>query len=196
MESMSSSGRHAANRTQFILLTFQPSLIYRPAQFSPRSNAVDGRADLRLADAALCQQLMECWGLDLSDSKFIAVSEPGTAEDEIAAFAVSSEALTAAVAANSPAGVEALVCIGGGNPPGVHNTQNPAPGAMPMSMFKAQFDFNFCASALTVNACIDFVVAAMVMLIKADCLLARSVLACAPGLDCIDLVCEWCNWNR
>jgi hypothetical protein len=38
--------------------------------------------------------------------------------------------------------VAALVCIGGGNPPGVHNVEYPAPGAMPMSMFKAQFDFN------------------------------------------------------
>ena len=90
------------------------------------------RADLRLADSVLLQQLtQDCWGLgEGAAPTFVAVFTASTTEEEQSAFTVSSEALAAAVAlhaGDSGGGVEALVCIGGGNPPGVHNTQNPAP---------------------------------------------------------------------
>jgi len=117
-------------------------------------------ADLRLADASLRAELDELWGLKAhSERRFVALSEPGGTEDEREAFTVSSDALRAAVD-DLDGGVSAVLCVGGGNPPGVHNTQASEPGTLPMEAFKAQFAFNFGASALTVAACIDAVVEA------------------------------------
>ena len=100
-------------------------------------------------------ELTILWGLDTHPERtFVGLSEPGDTAEEREAFTVSSAALRGAVAGLTE-GVSACVCVGGGNPPGIHNTQDPAPAALPMDVYKAQFAFNFGASALTVSACID-----------------------------------------
>lgn len=112
--------------------------------------------DLRLGDAALTSSLRSLWGLEEHpDRTFIALCEPGDQSDEQEAFTVSSAALRAAVTDLGAQGVSTCICVGGGNPPGIHNTQDPAPATLPMDVYKAQFAFNFGASALTVSACID-----------------------------------------
>jgi len=118
-------------------------------------------ADLRLADSATLAELRELWELEQHPGRtFIELSEPGETPDEQAAFTVSSEALRTAVAGLGTDGISACICIGGGNPPGVHNTQDPSPASLPMATYNAQFAFNFGASALTVSACIDALIAA------------------------------------
>ncbi len=117
--------------------------------------------DLRLADRATMSELESLWGLhEHHERRFIGLSEPGDTLDEREAFTVSSVSLQEAVADLGAEGVSACVCVGGGNPPGIHNTQDPAPATLPMDVYKAQFAFNFGASALTVSACIDALLAA------------------------------------
>lgn len=116
--------------------------------------------DLRLSDPALRSELEGLWELhEHPERSFIGLSKEGSEPDEKEAFTVSVSELRETVAALS-GGVSALVCVGGGNPPGVHNTQDPSPATLSMAAYKSQFAFNFGASALTVGACIDALVEA------------------------------------
>ena len=127
----------------------------RGALFSPPIYSHKTDSAIVVTDASTMSELTALWELDTHPERsFVGLSEPGDKKEELEAFTVSSVALRDAVAGLA-GGVSACVCVGGGNPPGIHNTQDPAPATLPMDVYKAQFAFNFGASALTVSACID-----------------------------------------
>ena len=77
-------------------------------------------------DAASPLSNRTLWGLEDPERTFIALSEPGENSDEREAFTVSSATLRTAVEKLGAEGVSACISVGGGNPPGIHNTQDPA----------------------------------------------------------------------
>jgi NAD(P)-dependent dehydrogenase (short-subunit alcohol dehydrogenase family) len=135
--------------------------------------------DLRLRDAATRAELNAFWEVG-GGRRFVALSDPGPTQEEQAAFTVCSKELRRTVQeVTGSHGLSAVVCVGGGNPPGVHNVQDSAPAALPMQAFLGQFAFNFGASALTVSGCMDAVVKA-----KGSVVLTSSVNAVTGIGEC------------
>ena len=55
----------------------------------------------------------------------------------------------------------AVICISGGNAPGIENTAYPEPGSTPLDLFRAQYKFNFLFTVNIVNIiCMPLVKAA------------------------------------
>ena len=54
----------------------------------------------------------------------------------------------------------AVICISGGNAPGIQNVAYPEPGATPLDLFRAQYKFNFLSTVNVVNMCMPLVKAA------------------------------------
>jgi NAD(P)-dependent dehydrogenase (short-subunit alcohol dehydrogenase family) len=53
--------------------------------------------------------------------------------------------------------LRAVICISGGNAPGIENTNAPEPGATPLDLFHAQYKFNFLSTVNVVNICMPLV---------------------------------------
>lgn len=55
--------------------------------------------------------------------------------------------------------LDGLICVQGGNPPGLDNTNYSAPGETATGVFAKQFDFNLLSTVAAVNACMPQIVA-------------------------------------
>ena len=88
--------------------------------------------------------------------RFVPLADVGTMADE---EHCDSAAIRTALEEHCGGELHALICIGGGNPPGVHNTTMTTPANTPIAIMRAQMDFNLHPNMLCLDACSDALVA-------------------------------------